>query len=865
MKVIYNKHFPWGGFFAINICGLVFCRSDKGRMGEVERNHEYIHTLQQREMLYVGFYVWYVVEFIWRYLACRNWMKAYRNISFEREAYQKQHDLTYRYHRRHYNWWRLCALWLLMMVVTAGAQNVKRPLLDRHYLLLDASVKTSDNQQFVYKTFKEAVKHLGDSCVLYVAPGVYWVDDPDDPEIRVGKDGREPFGCVVRCRHLRLVGLDPQAQHTVLAAQRGQTQGAIGNFTMLDIWSDSLVVENLTLGNYCNVDLDYPLNPALSRKKRSSAITQAHVGYVHGRQLVARNVRFISRLNLNPLNGAAHSLYENCHFECTDDAMNGTAVYRHCTIDLYGQKPFWSTFGRGAMFVDCDFNVKTNNREMYFCKQGGPLALFDCRYHAPSDSLYIGWTAYPQKWLRCYQKNFTLNGKPYTIGHRQRENTIVIDTLPAMPDEPPYLAMNRHEAVMQVGGEPLRLHVRAEGRKVAWRIPAPYSQIATLDTQTGDSVTVMIACDDMDDPISFPVTAIATDGQHMPAVAVCQVTIQPPLLPAPTFLRQPRIIIKDGVARVDYQLDLQGRQDVSRIVWGRLDSDDCQQEARLAVSNDGPQRTYRLRPSDIGRRLMVSLRPAHARSEQGQLVQTVSRLITEKDVKKANILETDFSDVGCQSNQGLVPDAWQADGYKPADTAEYPWTFDPKKPMWAYGEGFNGAVGKGLLQAQRGARLMYTPAKGSYADMALTLQVDPTKTAGQGFGSATGQYMDVCVKFDTQSLTGYGLRIIRTTKHAKAVDFYLVAYRNGVVTPISSAVSATCYRTGCTISLTVRGRQLSAHVETTTPQPEGSTLPHVVDLSAPIEPLPFGGIAIQHTGSCGESTTMLHYLKVIWG
>ena len=78
-------------------------------------------------------------------------------------------------------------------------------------------------------------------------------------------------------------------------------------------------------------------------------------------------------------------------------------------------------------------------------------------------------------------------------------------------------------------------------------------------------------------------------------------------------------------------------------------------------------------------------------------------------------------------------------------------------------------------------------------------------------------------------------------------------------------MSATCYRTGCTISLTVRGRQLSAHVETTTPQPDDSTLPHVVDLSAPIEPLPFGGIAIQHTGSCGESTTMLHYLKVIWG
>ena len=778
MKVIYNKHFPWGGFFAINL-------------------------------------------------------------SFEREAYQHQQTIMHQ-------------------------QTGQRPQLDEHHLLLDASAKCVDNQLFIYDSFQEIVKHLGDSCVLYVAPGVYWVDDPDDPEIKVGKDGREPFGCVVRCRNLRIIGLDSQAQHTVLAAQRGQTQGAIGNFTMLDIWSDSLVVENLTLGNFCNVDLDYPLNPALSRKKRSDAITQAHVGYVHGRSLTARNVRFISRLNLNPLNGAASSYYENCHFECTDDAMNGTAVYRHCTIDLYGQKPFWSTFGRGAMFVDCDFNVMTNNREMYFCKQGGPLALIDCRYHAPSDSIYIGWTAYPQKWLRCYQQHFTLNGKPYIIGSRQLENTIVIDALPVQPCEPPYLAISSHEAELQVGGAPLRLHVRGNGRKVVWQIPAPYNQIATLDRVSGDSVTVSIICDLIDEPVNFPITAYAVDGKSVPAVAVCQVTIQPPLQPAPTFVKQPRIAIKDGVARVDYQLDLRGRKDQSRIVWGRLDSDDCLQEAFLADSNDGPQYTYKLRPSDAGRRLMVRLRPTSDRSVKGELTQVVSRQIRAKDIKQPYRLETDFSDIRCQSSQGIVADVWQADGYKPADTAEYAWTFDPKKPMWEYGEGFNGAVGRGLLQAQRGARLMYTPAQGSYRDMALTLQVDPTKTAGQGFGSATGQYMDVCLKFDTQTLTGYGLRIIRTTKHAKAVDFYLVAYHDGTVSQISEAVSATCYRTGCTISLAVQGRRLTAHVSTTTPKPQDSTLPHEVHLSAQIEPLPFGGIAIQHTGSCGESTTMLHRLVATW-
>jgi hypothetical protein len=184
--------------------------------------------------------------------------------------------------------------------------------------------------------------------------------------------------------------------------------------------------------------------------------------------------------------------------------------------------------------------------------------------------------------------------------------------------------------------------------------------------------------------------------------------------------------------------------------------------------------------------------------------------------------------------------------------------------MWEYGEGFNGAVGMGLLQAQRGARLMYTPIQRAYGEMSLTLDVDPTKTAGQGFGSATGQYMDICLKFDTKTLTGYGLRIIRTTKHAKAVDFYLVRYNHGQITPLTEPVSSTCYRTNCTISLHFNGGLLSADVTTTTPQPANSNLPHEVHLRANVENNAFGGIHIQHTGSCGESTTMLHHLKAVW-
>lgn len=107
MRIIYNRHFPFGPFFATNIFGIIFCRSDKGRMGKVDVNHEHIHTLQQREMLYVGFMLWYSIEWLYRLIKHRSFMKAYYNLYFEREAYAMERNLNYRNERRHFGWWHM--------------------------------------------------------------------------------------------------------------------------------------------------------------------------------------------------------------------------------------------------------------------------------------------------------------------------------------------------------------------------------------------------------------------------------------------------------------------------------------------------------------------------------------------------------------------------------------------------------------------------------------------------------------------------------------------------------------------------------------------------------------------------------------
>ena len=58
-------------------------------------NHEKIHLRQQAEMLIVFFYVWYVFEFLLRWIQFKNRYQAYKNISFEREAYTNEKDLDY--------------------------------------------------------------------------------------------------------------------------------------------------------------------------------------------------------------------------------------------------------------------------------------------------------------------------------------------------------------------------------------------------------------------------------------------------------------------------------------------------------------------------------------------------------------------------------------------------------------------------------------------------------------------------------------------------------------------------------------------------------------------------------------------------
>ena len=757
---------------------------------------------------------------------------------------------------------------------------------------------------------------------VYVAPYVYWIDDPAATDTVQKTEGYSvPYGMVVNSDYLTIKGLTGNPDNVVLAGNRGQSHASNGNYTMFRFnCSGALTVKNITIGNYCSVDLDYPLMSELNQAKRTETITQAQLADVSGDKMFADNCNFISRLNLDPINGASRSLYNNCHFESTDDALNANAVYVGCDFDFYGNRPLYSSYGTGSTFLGCTFNCKILNVEaeptQFFTKEGGTITAIDCVYHSNlSVPISIGWTKTPSTSLKCYQSNIIHNGQSITIGGEGAKETVdmtgksVLNAYKVVSGGKTYY--NTYNLLKGSDDwDPLGVKdvIKATGQDTVATQLSITSDVTEIESgketaSIGGTVNYFYGTNDTTQKITYSVSdedkayvkltdngdgtckvegtnnddaakkVIINASTESGLEAAVGITVKPSKLDAPEYIKTP-VITNDGQGslKVDYSLDLGSREDMSAISWYRCTDAEGSNKVLVAVTrNDSPEYTYKLTAGDVGYYIMAKVESKNIRSDYGTPENTVyDKAIGVKDVRSKNFA-TDFSNFPNVKQSEIKAGFWTVDYNRPADTESFgSWQGADTEEPWKYGTTGNGCVGAGLYEGTQGARLMYTPVEGTYGDMSLKLVVDPAKTAGQGFGSA-GQYMDVLLKFDTSTLTGYGLRIVRTKASSNAVTFVLVKYDNGTVTEISDEVIASCYATGCTISLKAEGNKLTAHVETPTEQladQAAKGYPHVVDLTADIEANSFGGVAIQHTGTLGaggwQNTTMLHNLDITW-
>jgi hypothetical protein len=754
---------------------------------------------------------------------------------------------------------------------------------------------------YVFTSINEASKHLTDGSevvpmTLYIAPNVYWIDNPDDPEIRK-PHGKEtvPYGLIIKCEWLRFYGLTDNPKNVVLAANRGQTIGAVGNFTLFNFSGNGTSAENITFGNYCNVDLIYPLKPELNRKKRAAAIVQAQLIHCNGDKIIARNTRFLSRLNLCPFVGGKRVLFDRCHFESTDDALCGTAVYLNCSLDFYSSKPFYWTRGTGAVFLNCNIKSLTSG-DQFFTKANGQLAVIDTRFSA-ENTIYLGWNDNLPKETRNYQYQVSLNDKAVLIENNNRSSTVnmsnlgilngyrfnykektVYNTYNLLRGDDNWDPMQIKDIVLTVEKEqqqnysliPIQLLItptqisaetnkdklllkatlnrfgnyEAKNEKITWSVDDANKSIVSLNPNQDGS-----QCEIIPNHLNGEVqTVIVTAKTAAGLEAASVIYVAPPKLESPKFIEIPRLSkIENGIIKVKYKLN-SSFNDETQISWFRCTDAKGSHSIETAISiNNVPLAEYPLSIADAGYYIMAIISPKNSRSDTGIPVVLLSKkpISTSEITADKNFLSTNFKNVSLKNQPEIIPGFWTFRPFNNEGT-------DTSKNAWYYGKGVDGANNQfGLLQTGRSATVLYTPIERKYTDMKTTLLVTPFKTAGQGF-SVADLYMDVLIKFDNKTMSGYALRFIRTTKYHDAVDCILLEYKNGIQTAITAPITIRDFKGSYSISLEVTANQLIF---------KSPLINSAVLLKTSIHSTNWGGFGVIYNGG---SPTMINEINTVW-
>ncbi len=812
--------------------------------------------------------------------------------------------------------------------------------------LSDEQIEGFDN---VYNSFKQAMEHLVDGTEaepmrMYLAPYVYWTHNPYDEETK------EAFGITKTCQYLHITGLTENAKNVVIASNYGHNYGYNGgNWTMFNLKGDGLTLKNVTFGEYCNIDLEYPLNPELNVPKRTDSITQAQLAMWSGDKLYAENCRFVSRLNLSPFIGGGRCVYNNCHFESTGDSLNGNAVYYKCDLEFYSHKPFGSV--SGVALLDCDIKLKPISynegtrvrQDLCNLTGNGYFALVDVRFtHELSVPVDLAWAENLSNTYRAYKSNVTMNGQPTEITNYGRQPDVSVDITEAEVLKAYKLSKTSGDTIYNVynlvrgadGWDPLNQKADIEALEADdipnklfaytkkeegwgwWGPTITYQTEATLEAGTdNDTVTPSVeltgshlgTSDEYKRNITWSVkpedekyvkiinnedgttsikcinntdetpTVVVTAKDASGLVACVSVVAKPSMLPAPTINGTPTLTQNsDGTATVDYDITIEGgRADNSKIIWSVCDDAEGNNPVEIFVGRSTtPLKTITLNKGYVGKYLQVSILPKHIRCEYGEPVTvTASTPITADGIQDSKIINPDLSIMSVKNQLEVKDGFWTLDSHKPADTSaegytpigsnevcmDYAcvgnanWSANNNSTVWDYGTGTYGGFSgyTGIAQLVRGARIAYSTLNTTTGDMDLTVKAAPGKE-GQGFGSAP-QYMDFMIKYDIETETGYGIRIVRAS--GNSCYAMLLEYKDHNNRVISEKIENIAFLAESTIHIwtTDGGTKLHATVNTNNAgapvKEETLGLPSHVELEADITANTYGDICIQHTGT----------------
>lgn len=305
---------------------------------------------------------------------------------------------------------------------------------DAMHLYVDMAMDDSTAfTPYCFRSLNEALLHLTNGTErnpmnIYIAPGVYWLDNPDDPMMRYAENGRIPSAFDITCDWLGFIGITGNCNDVVIACNRGADQGSFGGFLMMDINGEGVHAEGVTFGNFCNTDLDYDPNPALGRERRSNLAVPSGIAVCNGDRNFFRNCRFVGRTGMMPFQGGSRTLYDSCLFECGDEALNPNCVYTNCLFDLYGTVPLSEATGTGVAFLGCEFRSHVSGTQ-YLTHNGGQTAVVDCTFHGTATD--VRWCSGSSAAQKLYQSGTVIFGERCDIMSDSIQS-VVMDDLPLL-------------------------------------------------------------------------------------------------------------------------------------------------------------------------------------------------------------------------------------------------------------------------------------------------------------------------------------------------------------------------------------------------------------------------------------------------
>ncbi|MCR4824510.1 MAG: hypothetical protein K5849_04035 [Bacteroidales bacterium] len=775
---------------------------------------------------------------------------------------------------------------------------------------------------------------------VYIAPGVYWTDETyrqgfpfDDSGFVIAPPN---VGLTVLGDNISFIGLSGDPDDVRIAGNRGEGGakglGAGGSWYTLAV-STGFRAENITIANYAQEDLVYLPDPSQNISKRIDSKNHAEVltGASRGiDRMEFRNVRFVGYLNMMAGFSPRRAYFKDCFFQCTDDSIfgGGVNVYENCTFHHFGNHPTWSGAAAGGInaLLGCRLvgMPQMTQTVLSMAKNAAPgngaqasaiYAVIDCQFLGRIAA--VEWENHVREDARYAVHGNTIGPgrRPLVISEAAPQLSVDYggEALKAFKVGDEYNVYNLLKG--DDGWDP-KGQYRAE-----W---APYANLPyrflvgytgkVLDSAASDGTNtvelsaapVPVSSVDLRE-IRWEYDTALLEGTSDPAAGTLTLHARPnrsgsivetlvegvlpngvragvtlrirPVPVAAPKLRAPAVTIAGGCAQLSYRLDKPAFRDVSRIEWYREAGPGRTDGVHIGTTRnddeglfvDDPFKSLTLTKYDVGCWLRAVITPKYAFSAYAPASVTVysKRAVRAEDID-GTALETDFKNVYIATEpRSATVGRWFYDN----ETG----TPDP----WLWGVGSNGSDGRwGLCNNMRQPEppLLVFAQEGVYGDMSFTVDYSSSKVEGQGFGGS-GCYLDVLVKYDPATRSGYGVRVERVPATTNGTQWTLYRFAGNEKTALTGGVLAATFMPQSTMTVSVEGNTLHLTAGTAserTPLQVYEDLPAQLDLrwtdpSGALGRNGFGGAAfrIYNSGTPGyrynaasNNCVMLHRVRL---